>query len=318
MSEFYSMDNGNDELEVGEGAGPGGFHETESFVVGDDFLNLYEDDSVEVSEDDIVQPAEDATEEAFTVPGSDADFITYNADDSNTVEVRETNWTEDKDPGKFIEYLGYKLSAIPRHSGNTIPGCERANAYIKSLDNEASQAMRKDFDGAIDEIKLEDMRKNMHSMSDRLENHIERLQKSAGQQSVKLISQGVCGQCKTASPVWLNPATETETCLSCNAENDTEGLQKTAGTPALNVFMTPFERACTSIIINATISGGRNIEDTYELMKNKYSFTPREELAFQQLIADHGYPVFKDRGLLNEPVDPASGDTIEWQTQYHA
>lgn len=311
MPEFYSLQN-DDSLEVGETAQEG-LHESESFMIDDDFLHLYEDkDTLEVTEEDL-EPTE---LDKVNVPGSDAEFVAYTKDDE-TVEVRETNWEEDKDPAMFIAYLETKLSNIPRHSGNTIPGCERAAAYVKALDNEASQAMRKDFSGDIDEIKLEDLRKQMGEMTDRLENHIERLQKSAVQQQVKFIAQGVCQQCKTAAPVWINPATDTETCLSCNAE-DTDGLQKTAGLPIMQVYMTPFERAIVGTIINATVSGGRNIEEVYGRLKGKYNFTPREELAFQQLIEDHGYPVYRDRGLINEPTDPASGDNVEFNTTYHA
>jgi hypothetical protein len=106
--------------------------------------------------------------------------------------------------------------------------------------------------------------------------------------------------------------------MSCESAESGDGWQKTAGTPALNVYMTPFERAGVVTIINATVSGGKNAEEVYEKLKNKYNFTPREELAFQQLIADHGYPVYKDRGLINEPASPSSGDGVEWQTNYHA
>lgn len=312
MPEFYSLYNEDGGFEIGETT-PAGLQEAESFTVTDDFLDLYDEpDTLEVTEDDVQgEPAPAKS----TVPGSDAEFVAYTKD--SEVEVRETNWEEDKDPGKFIEYLEGKLANIPRHSGNTIPGCERAAAYIKALENEASQAMRKDFKGEIDEIRLEDMRKQMGDMIDRLDNHIERLRKGASHQ-VRLISQGTCKQCNSKAPVWVNPATDTETCLSCEATADSGELQKTAGLPVMQVYMTPFERAIVGTIINAKVSAGRNIEDVYDRLKNKYNFTPREELAIQQLIEDHGYPVYKDRGLLNEPTDPASGDGVEWQTNYHA
>lgn len=316
MPEFYSLYNDENGFEVGETT-PAGLQEADDslMVTEDNFLNLYElGNTLEVTEDDYNADDMEPSEPMVTIPGTDSEYVAYTKDDE-VVEVRETNWADDKDTGKFLDYLKDKISNIPRHSGNTIPGCERACAYIKSLDNEASQAMRKDFDGRIDELSLEDIRKQMKDMIDRLDNQIERLQKSAGEQKVQLITQGTCQKCKTAATVWVDPTTNTETCLKCGAE-DGDSLQKTAGLPVMQVFMTPFERAIVGTIINAKVAGGRNIEEVYDRLKNKYNFTPREELAIQQLIADHGYPVYKDRGLLNEPTDPASGDNVEWQTNY--
>lgn len=312
MPEFYDMYN-DEGFDIYEGDETPAYSAIDSFIVEDEFEEP--DDIIEVSEDDLEaeMPMEDY---AFdTVPGSDTEYVEFNADD--TVEVREKSWEEDKDPGLFIDYLKDKLTKIPRHSGNTIPGCERAAAYIKDLDNQASRAMRADYEGKIDEQELDKIRKDMKKMQDRLENHIERLSKNASTQSVRFISEGHCEKCDSTAPVWYDPMNDRSICVACESEIN-DGLKKTATTPVVNVYMTPFERAVVGTIINAKVSGGRNIEEVYEKLKNKYNFTPREELAFQQLIADYGYPVYKDRGLLNEPSDPASGNNVEWQTNYYA
>lgn len=344
MPEFYDMYN-DDGLDVYEGDESKAYYAVDSFLVDDDDFDSYLnglDDELEVFEDEpeaddheneldnerierkheesLDNPANDAqvsTEpEGDFVPGSDAAFVEYDADDG--AEVREKNWQEDKDPSMFIDYLKDKLTKIPRHSGTTVPGCERAVAYLKDCDSQASKAMRVDYDACIDESQLDDIRKNIVQDIDRLENHIERLQKNAGAQSVRFISEGHCNACDSNSPVWYNAASESAVCMNCEVEEQSDNIQKTAGTPAVNVYMTPFERAVVGTIINSKVSGGRNIEETYEKLKNKYNFTPREELAFQQLIADHGYPVYKDRGLINEPTNPSSGDNVEWLTNYYA
>jgi hypothetical protein len=313
MPEFYDMYN-DDGLEIYEGDETLAYSAVDSFVIEDEFEDLGED-VIEVIEDDLEAeiPTEDYVHD--TVPGSDAEYVEFNADD--TVEVREKSWEEDKDPALFIDYLKDKLTKIPRHSGNTIPGCERATAYVKDLDNQASRAMRADYDGKIDEEELDKIRKDMQKMVDRLENHIERLSKNASIQKVRFISEGYCETCDSSAPVWYDPANDRSICVACESETGDE-LKKTATTPVVNVYMTPFERAVVGTIINAKVSGGRNIEEVYEKLKNKYNFTPREELAFVQLISDHGYPIYRDRGLINEPTDPASGDNVEFQTNYYS
>ena len=307
MPQFYDMYT-DDSLEVGEMT-PDGLNDIESLTVTDeDYAGDYAyDDSLVVEEDE-------ASDTQF-VPGSDTQFVEDYAED--TVEVREKNWEEDKDHSKFLDHISTKVNNIPRHSGNTIPGCERAMAYLKSCEAEISKAMRSDLKGEIDEDQIDELRTHIHNMVDRLERQMEKLSKRADVQRVTFISEGQCNSCGSNAPMWHDASSESKVCMKCEAKESHE-LLKTAGTPTLQVYMTPFERAIVGTIINAKVSGGRQIEEVYERLKNKYNFTPREELSFQQLIADHGYPVYKDRGLLNEPTDPASGDNVEWQTNYPA
>ena len=327
MPQFYDLYNGDD-LEIYEGDSTKDYKAVESFSVEEDAANdqwatdgleelkkgleKSDDDTISVEEEPDITVFDDEPEE-MTVPGSQEAFVQYSEDDEVVEEEPEDPNVQPKDLSKFLDWLSHKLTQIPQHSGKTIPGCERAAAYIKDLDNSASKAMRGDYDGKIDELKLDELRKDMQKMVDRLENHIERLRKNANQQKVRIVSEGFCKECESTAPMWEDPITKESSCMSCG-----ERLQKTAATPILNVYMTPFERAVVGTIINATVSGGKNIEEMYERLKNKYNFTPREELSFQQLIADYGYPVYKDRGLLNEPTDPASGDNAEWQTNYRS
>lgn len=284
---------------VGENDGDEGNHDDDSHM------------AFEISEGD-----DDNSEFVISlVPGSKQEYKRF---DEEKEEEKPKNWESDKDPSKFIMYLTDKLTKIPQHSGTKIPGCERAVAYVKDLENQSSKAMRADFNGDIDEEELDKLRKDMQDMVDRLENHIERLQKSAGQQRVKFISEGFCKTCDSQAPMWTNASTDKPECVNCDSQDSDGDIQKVAGTPAVNVYMTPFERAIVSTLINSTVSAGRNMEETYGKLKNKYNFTPREELSFQQLVADHGYPVLKDRGLINEPSDPSSGDGIDHMTNYHA
>jgi hypothetical protein len=267
--------------------------------------------------DEIVVTEEDK------VPGSDILLVEEDEADAKDKEpVKPKTWEQDKEHSQFVAYIIDKKNKIPKHSGETIPGCERAKSFLKSIDNEISQAMRTDLDGVIDEQQIDAVRKELDSMIDRLDRQINKLKKKTkkAEVEVRMISEGQCEKCKSVAPMWHDVINNKVVCMHCEAENaeDATGLEKTAGTPIINVYVTAFERAVVGTIVNSAVSGGRDIEETYERLKNKYNFTPREELAIQQLVADYGYPVYKDRGLLNEPADPAAGDGVEWQTNYHA
>lgn len=295
-----------------------------SIVVGEeDDDSMYDDDgaTMSVSEDEAMDYSIDkevpavVVEEADTIPGSDMVW-----EPEAEPEEKPTDWANDGDHSQFVMYVKDKLSKVPRHSGQTIPGCERAAAYLKSLDSDISKAMRSDTDGKIDESEIDAVRDHINTGVDRLESRIKQLRgnRKTAATEARLVSSGECKKCASVSPLWHDVKNDKMVCLHCEADGQSDELKKEATTPVLNVYMTPFERAIVGTIVNSKVSAGRHIEETYELMKNKYNFTPREELAIQQLIADYGYPMVKDRGRLNEESDPASGDSVDWNTNYHA
>lgn len=277
-----------------------------------------------VSEDDfdmeeplVVSEADTPDVEVFeTLPGSDARW----EPEQKVEDKKPADWANDGDHTDFIRYIRDKLKKVPRHTGNTIPGCERAVAYLKALDTEISKAMRSDYEGKIDESEIDAIRREISTGIERLENKIKQLRGKKASLDVRLVSTGHCDKCGSTTPLWHNIAENKFVCLHCEAEAkaNQEGLTKEATTPVLNVYMSPFERAIVGTLVNSTVSAGHNIEETYEQLKNKYNFTPREELAIQQLVADYGYPVYKDRGRLNESSDPAAGDGVDWSTNYYA
>ena len=72
-------------------------------------------------------------------------------------------------------------------------------------------------------------------------------------------------------------------------------------------------------MINGKVSGGRNMEELYAEAKKKYSLNDREELEILAILADFGYPIFKDRLRLGDKEDPSRDEGFgEWQSQYHA
>jgi hypothetical protein len=107
------------------------------------------------------------------------------------------------------------------------------------------------------------------------------------------------------------------------AEEDGEAMTKEAGVPHFQGFqmlITPFQRAIAGALINGKVSGGRNMEELWVSAKKKYDMNGREELEILQILADMGYPEFKDRLRAGETEDDPSRTEGhgEWQSQYHA
>ena len=274
---------------------------------------VIDEDDVDIEESFIV---EELPVEECLIPGSDLAY-----DDGPPQEEKTKDWASDGDHSQFVQYVIDKKSKIPKHSGETLPGCERAKAFLRSLDSEISKAMRTDLKGIIDEQQIDALRKEIEDMVDRLDKQIKKLKGSKKASfDVRLISEGHCEKCDSKAPMWQDIANDRAVCMHCEAEvlRPQEELEKKAGTPVLNVYVSAFERAIVGTMINSKVSAGRNIEETYDKLKSKYNFTSREELAIQQLVSDYGYPYYKDRGLLNEPSDPSSGDGIDWLTNYHS
>jgi uncharacterized protein YuzB (UPF0349 family) len=109
-----------------------------------------------------------------------------------------------------------------------------------------------------------------------------------------------------------------------HGEDEGEGIVREGSTPEFNgiqVHISAFERAIVSALINGKVSGGKNIEELYTVAKKKYDIDDRQELAIFQILADFGYPEFKDRLKIgedvNDPTDPNKTEG-EWQSNYYA
>lgn len=271
-----------------------------------------------------LMPGTDLTAEELDVP-------------KEVEEERESDWEHDGDHRHFVVYLKNRIGNLPRHSGNTTVGCERAIAYLKELDKEISKAIQGDKDNVIDEEEAENLRELIHEYVSKLETRhgelsskrSERYKKKA---SVK-VAQEVVTRIKDGTdiqyyievdngfdmpqmlPVSIAEPTEEQVQKFARGE---ESLTKEAQTARIVLFEDPFLHAITRILINSSVSAGRNIEDIYSQLKKKYAFTPREELSIQNLLVEKGMPIFKDLGRLGEAADPADGKGVDFSTTYYA
>lgn len=257
------------------------------------------DEVVFEEEDMMPQPAPEPT--GRFMPGVEGGYLSEEKEpevDEADDEPVETNWVDDRDTSKFMDYLRDAYSQIPRHNGMSISGCERALVYLNGLNREVSEAVRKDSGNSLDEHldEIEDYRVKIIKGMVALKTRIGELKKKIKEE----------GSQKRASD-------ESDDLTKEGA------FQKEATTAQIQLVMTPFERAITGIIVNAVVSGGKPFEEVYDYLKDKFDLTSREELAILQIIMDMGYPIFKDRGTIGgEATGDNEGHGIDFIKNYLA
>lgn len=213
-------------------------------------------------------------------------------------DLNDEGWRDSGDVKKFTEFLMGEMERIGNPNlWHTQVEKERGLGQLKRLNRYVSQALREDYDSVLDVAHIDKIR-NM------LEQHID---------GVEYALDGVNMMKKQRKQIRKRRADDT------NEDN----ITKEATAPnfaGLQIHISAFERAIVGALINGKVSGGRNMEELYTEAKEEYKFTPREELALFQILADMGYPVFKDRLRFGKKDgDPTREDGFgEWQSQYYA
>lgn len=228
------------------------------------------------------------TEIRELIPGSD---ISSDDVDEDEGEI-ETDYANDGDMSKFMDYISNKYDSIPSHNGQTTVGCERATGYLERLNSEISKAIREDGDNVLDLVALEDVRVSIMGDIVKLKAHLSKLKKKLKDSQSKKAEA-------SNPPSWV---------ASDGSLVSAEDLSKVAATPRnIVIAVSPFERAISGIMINSHVSAGHSIEEVYEFLEKKYSITEREELAIMQLCMDSGFHIFKDRGTYSP--EPTGSDS---------
>lgn len=271
---------------------------------GEDFSDLPspEESSALIDATDLEIPGakeSDVDDGRSRIPGSD--YYEDDADDEPVEEEEETTWKDDNDTGKFSEFLIRMYGEIPKHTGTSISGAERALTYLSGLNSEISKAIRIDSDNLLDVDLIEDYRVKIMKDIVTLKNHIKKLEKK------------IRGSKKSASE-------EVEEEKIVKAEANDSSLKKEGSLPRATLIMTPFERAIAGILINSVVSAGHPFEEVYEFLRKKYKLDSREELAILQLVMDMGFPIFKDRGTIGEDdkKEEEGGNGIDFIKNYFA
>lgn len=270
-------------------------------------VTFHESEDMELPsvDDDEMMDAGDLSSMSFQLPGA-VDYVEDDLEDEEEEEEVDdgsnTNWENDRDVRHFMAYIIQKANNIPKHDGYSTLGCERAILYLTNLNKEISEALRadpkaysgkEDAGSPLDLEALERIRIKIISDITKLKERIKTLNKK--HKKVKKADESIE--------------------MKKDGESPSE-ITKEATTPRIQLVMTPFERAITGMIINATVSSGKPLEDVYELLKKKYAFSNREELSIIQLLMDMGQPIFKDRGMIGETGD--SGESVDFMKNYFA
>jgi hypothetical protein len=250
---------------------------------------------------------------------------------------RETNWEDDNDHSKFIEYVANKLHAIPPHSGQTTVGCEKAISYLRKIDKEISKAIQSDENNVVSEEQAETLRDKIHDYVDQLEAAYDELvdnkrkkkkKKSSfsiGKKVVARINDGrdlqyfvsvanVDGEERLFKVEVEEPNDEQ---VQAFMAGEGEGITKEAG--KLHVFVDPFLQSIKRLLIQSHIRQGKNIQDVYNQLNDQYNFTPREQLSIHELLLQSGLPLYADLGRIQEEnVSPMDSRNVEFSTEFYS
>jgi len=199
------------------------------------------------------------------------------------------NWASKGAEG-FVAWIKDRLDNIPKHSGLDTAGIERAISYMERLDGEISKAMRLDIDGELDANKVEAVRSQIDDGLDRLHDRLDKIKKSKKTKRKKTASEEV---------------------------SITKEAQKISGVQGTVISVPLLISAIARICINGTVSAGKNLDDLFFKLAEKYDLTAREKSEVAWLLNDMGMPLRGDRGFFpDEEVDISSSDNYDWNSNF--
>jgi ElaB/YqjD/DUF883 family membrane-anchored ribosome-binding protein len=250
---------------------------------------------LEVHDDD-GEPSDDLEIVVDQLPG--APDGTQDPDVDLEVSEEDVNSAKDKKKGKwdwsldgFFDWVKERLDTVPKHSGYSVLGLERAVEYMEKLDSEISKAMKSDFDGALDSDKVEELRAQIEDGIERLQARLEKVKKSPKNRAKKASDE--------------------------NSDLVKEG-QKAPGVRGVMVTVPLLISSLARICVNGTVSAGHSMEEMYEKLCKKYKLSDREKLELVQLLSDMNYPLKVDRGIFPDDLDPTSSDNMDLSATYYS
>lgn len=166
--------------------------------------------------------------------------------------------------GEFLSWFKEYLDKLPRHNGETL-ALERAFSYLKRGLDTLSKAVQSDYDGEIDISKADDARSHIEDGMSRLERELERRKKKA------MADRGMTKEAQQAPRIG--------------------GIMVT-----VPLAVSAIARAC----VNAVITNGKDLNDTFNKLAEKYSLTDREKMETIQLLKDMNMPIKRDLNTLDD------------------
>ena len=238
-------------------------------------------------------PEEEKSDEEVT---ESSDKESNSTSDTNKVEDKPSKKSDRWDwkshgLGQFTFWVKERFDSVPKHSGYSTAGLERARAYLERLHGEISKAMRADIDGELDSDIIADIHEKIEEGIEKLDS---RLEKVKGGKKKKRADEDQDGIVKEAQKIF--------------------GVQN-----GIVITVPLFISSLARALVNGTVSAGRDIEHSYDLIVNKYRLSDREKMELIQLVQDMGFPTIRDRSLLPEEVlHPESTDNVDFSANYQA
>jgi hypothetical protein len=250
------------------------------------------------------------------LPGVDSLIV---EDEEEENEERESDWENDSDHSKFIPYIKARVKAIPKHSGTTSVGWERAIAYLRKLDKEISRAIQSDETNAVDDAEAEDIRDAILVDISKCESALEKIngkKRRRKEASVK-IGGNIYSRINALGDsehyvraeledeevlLKLNVIEPSDESVQAYMEWERGALTKEASSAKIVLMADPFLHEVTNIIIRAHVTYGRNIEDAYQQMAKKYAFSPRDHLAVHSLLREKGLLIDRDFSTIGDDL----------------
>lgn len=201
-----------------------------------------------------------------------------NKEESSDDKKARWNWSQSHGLEKFVDWAREMYKNVPKHSGYSVPGLERAVAYVQALLNEISKAMRSDIDGVLDANTIEEVREEIDKGFQLLQDRIEKVNKSKKKKKASY----EFGFVKEA--------------------------QKALGVKGIYISVPLLISRVARVCINGMVSGGKDIEDLFHRQVKKFKLNDREQAEVMQCLADMGYALRTDRGyLIDDPEDDGTG-----------
>lgn len=231
---------------------------------------------------------DDAEEEQSSSKKSSEEGDKNDAKDSK----KDDRWDwKSKGFGKFTIWVRDRFESVPKHSGYSEAGLERAQAYLERLHGEISKAMRSDIDGELDSDLISKMHEQIETGIEKLQNRLEKVR--SGKKKKKKADENY-GLVKEGQKVF--------------------GIQ-----PGVVVMVPLFISTLARVLINGSVSAGKDIEHSYEMIVKKYKLSDREKMELIQLVQDMGFPTIRDRSLLpDEVLERESTDNLDFSANYQA
>jgi hypothetical protein len=291
-------------------------YKSAQLLADDDITNAGDEDEVILydelpSKEDVIEMHEPKEMEIVfklpPLPGSDHEVpIEVSTDDpieveekkdandlqEATLEVSDPWDTSKIQPEHILEWAVERLNNLPRHTGRETTGMERVIACLKRINSEMSKATSRDLAGKINISKLEQIRSEIYSGINNLENAISKIENTQYKKKKAVVE-------------------DDDRIIKEAKQMRIDGIVIT-----VPLLISTFASVC----INGMVSAGHSPKDMYEKLVKEFELSKREEVELSSLLQHMGYDMpLRDRWTpMGTSVNTSSEDNLDFSAQYYS